>query len=226
MPYVPPLQRGRFRHPKMMTPFLQFLATLRHSAVHWTCPLAMKTEASHAGLPLLIPKPIDLLWEESFKPKQHFFPVPSDIWQCVSALWQQPLKSEIPVVGLKEFFRSHGRMEMSSLPFCYQLSGSSAARKLLPPLQHDRKMHVYFIFQFVVQLASVANKIHPYNSQKLVTSTLLFQTPVFHLLSEAVLSEVLRIKAVTYAPHPSLSSLNWSGPACVCLSGFRHYCRA
>lgn len=99
---------------------------------------------------LLPPKAVSRIVEAAF-----MTPTCLNIWQCVEALWEQPLKIKSPATGLVNFLRVQGRMEdsnpsMSPLDESFtahllpQSCGWLASRKLLPPLQHDREMLEYF----------------------------------------------------------------------------------
>ncbi len=99
-------------------------------------------------------------------------PALPDIWQCVRASWQEPLKTKATVVGMTSFLRVQGQTE-AAFPGVPPLeealaaliiphsAGWSGHRKPLPPLPQDKDTLEYFdkIFQLGAQLAAAANNL-------------------------------------------------------------------
>lgn len=89
--------RHRYRLPQLHTEVLRWLLSTK------TFPLVMTIVAGHAGSPL---PPTAYLAQAAFVSLSL-----SDIWQCVEASWQQPLKTRALVTGLMDFPRVHGCTE-------------------------------------------------------------------------------------------------------------------
>lgn len=143
-------------------------------------PKVMTTAAERAGLPLpppLPPRPVSRLRQGFYGPAQPPRPVfvsPAlpDIWQCVKASWQEPLKTKATVTGVASFLRVQGETEtvfpgvppledaLAALLIPHS-AGWSGSRKPLPPLPQDKDMLEYFdrIFQLGAQLAAAANNM-------------------------------------------------------------------
>lgn len=111
----------RCRLPQLHTEVLRWPLSTK------TFPLVMIIAPGHVGSPLL---PTAYLAQAAF-----VSPSLSDIWQCVEASWQQPLKTRALVTSLMDFPRVHGCTEAFypgvppwmrlSLPTCH-LHGQQA----------------------------------------------------------------------------------------------------
>jgi len=126
--------------------------------------MTMATERVGLSLPPpLPPRPISRLRQGSYgpvRPAQPAFvspPLP-DIWQCVEALWRQPLRTKAPVAGTSGILRVQGRPD-TECPGVSPLDESLAAH--LPPLSRDRDILEYLdkIFRLGTQMAATANNL-------------------------------------------------------------------
>ena len=98
-------------------------------------------------------------------------PLP-DIWQCVEATWQRPLKAKASIASMSGIIRVQGRSdtvcpgvppldESLAAHLLQRSTGWAEGKKPLPPLPRDREALEYFdkMFRLSAQMAAAANNL-------------------------------------------------------------------